>query len=69
MGLKREVNQLLLNPLLMTEKLISITYVQSVDFHVLVRSSSPPMLRNFFYCSPCWFWAKRMKTGKHDYFN
>ena len=24
----------------MIEKLISITYVQSVDFHVLVRSSS-----------------------------
>ena len=38
MGLKREVNQLLLNSLLMIEKLICITYVQTVDFHILVPS-------------------------------
>ena len=49
MRLKIEVNQLLLNSLLITEKLISITYVQTVDFHILVHS--PNNVENFF-CSP-----------------
>lgn len=46
MRLKIEVNQLLLNSLLITEKLISITYVQTVDFHILVHS--PNNVENFF---------------------
>lgn len=62
MRLKIEVNQLLLNSLLITEKLISITYVQTVDFHILV--TSPNNVETFFFAALAGCWPKGGKLVK-----